>query len=124
MNNVVVVGRLVKEVDLKFIGQNGTACANFTIAVDRGYKDETDFIDCQAWGKTAEGMSNYLAKGSQILVNGAIRTNLYQTQEGQKRKAITVNAQSIKFLDTKKKEQSPKGETFKAITDDDIPFNV
>lgn len=135
MNNVVLVGRLTKDVELKYIQGTGTPVANFAIAVDREFagkdgKKEVDFIDIQVWGKSAENCSNYIGKGSLVGVQGSIRIDLYQNKEGENRKITRVNANRVQFLDTKRSEQGNKNSAnaleytgFQQIDDnDDIPF--
>ena len=133
MNNVVLVGRLTRDVDLKYIQGSGTPVASFTMAVDREFagkdgKKETDFIDIQVWGKSAENCANYIGKGSLVAIQGSIRVDSYQDQEGNNKKITRVNANRVQFLDSKKEKQEnnpmpgfePQG--FQNITDDDIPF--
>ena len=132
MNNVVLIGRLTKDVELKYIQGTGTPVANFAIAVDREFtgkdgKKEVDFIDIQVWGKSAENCANYIGKGSLVGVQGSIRIDLYQNKEGENRKITRVNANRVQFLDTKRTEQENKTNTntleFQEIDDnDDIPF--
>ena len=132
MNNVVLIGRLTKDVELKYIQGTGTPVANFAIAVDREFtgkdgKKEVDFIDIQVWGKSAENCSNYIGKGSLVGVQGSIRIDLYQNKEGENRKITRVNANRVQFLDTKRSEQGNKDNAntleFQEIDDnDDIPF--
>ena len=132
MNHVVLIGRLTKDVELKYIQGTGTPVANFAIAVDREFtgkdgKKEVDFIDIQVWGKSAENCSNYIGKGSLVGVQGSIRIDLYQNKEGENRKITRVNANRVQFLDTKRSEQGSKASAntleFQEIDDnDDIPF--
>ena len=131
MNHVVLIGRLTKDVELKYIQGTGTPVANFAIAVDREFtgkdgKKEVDFIDIQVWGKSAENCSNYISKGSLVGVQGSIRIDLYQNKEGENRKITRVNANRVQFLDTKRTEQENKTNTntleFQEIDNDDIPF--
>ena len=135
MNHVVLIGRLTKDVELKYIQGTGTPVANFAIAVDREFtgkdgKKEVDFIDIQVWGKSAENCSNYIGKGSLVGVQGSIRIDLYQNKEGENRKITRVNANRVQFLDTKRSEQENKANAnaleytgFQQIDDnDDIPF--
>ena len=131
MNNVVLIGRLTKDVELKYIQGTGTPVANFAIAVDREFagkdgKKEVDFIDIQVWGKSAENCSNYIGKGSLVGIQGSIRIDLYQNKEGENRKITRVNANRVQFLDTKRTEQENKTNTntleFQEIDNDDIPF--
>ena len=134
MNNVVLVGRLTRDVDLKYIQGSGMAVSNFAIAVDREFagkdgKKETDFIDIQVWGKSAENCANYIGKGSLVAIQGSIRVDSYQDQEGNNRKMTRVNANRVQFLDSKKDKQAnnviPDGQfgNFQEVDDtDDIPF--
>ena len=111
MNNVVLVGRLTRDVELKYIPGSGTAVANFAIAVDREFtgkdgKKETDFIDIQVWGKSAENCATYIGKGSLVAIQGSIRVDSYQDQDGNNRKITRVNANRVQFLDSKKDNQN------------------
>lgn len=76
MNNIVLIGRITKDPELKYTN-NGKGNTRFTLAVQRN-KEETDFINCVAWEKTAENIAEYFKKGSQIAVQGAIRTGNYE----------------------------------------------
>ena len=132
MNHVVLIGRLTKDVDLRYIQGTGTPVANFAIAVDREFtgkdgRKEVDFIDIQVWGKSAENCANYIGKGSLVSVQGSIRIDSYQNQEGENRRITRVNANRVQFLDTKKGNQENKPNTdtlgFQEVEgDDDIPF--
>ena len=131
MNHVVLIGRLTKDVELKYIQGTGTPVANFAIAVDREFtgkdgKKEVDFIDIQVWGKSAENCSNYIGKGSLVGIQGSIRIDTYQNQAGENRKITRVNANRVQFLDTKRTEQENKTNTntleFQEVDNDDIPF--
>ncbi len=135
MNNVILIGRLTKDPELRYIPGSGTAVSTFAIAVDRDYikKDgtkETDFIPIEVMGKLAEVCANNLSKGRLIGVEGSIRVNSYE-KEGEKRAYTKVHANKIKFLDYKKDDTEkeymfePKGldqQEFQAIDDLDIPF--
>ncbi|HGT1604973.1 TPA: single-stranded DNA-binding protein [Clostridioides difficile] len=135
MNSVILIGRLTKDPELKYIPGSGTAVSTFTIAVDRDYikKDgtkETDFIPIEVMGKLAEICANNLTKGRLIGVEGSIRVNSYE-KDGEKRTYTKVHANKIKFLDYKKDDTEkeymfePKGldqQGFQAIDDPDIPF--
>ena len=95
MNHVVLVGRLTRNPELRYIAGSGTAVANFAIAVDREFngkdgKKETDFIDIQVWGKSAENCANFIGKGSLVAIQGSIRIDSYQTQSGETRRAIEL----------------------------------
>ena len=106
MNNVVLFGRLTKDIELKY-AQNGSgnAIARFTVAVDRGFKNangdkETDFISCVAFGKTGENISKFFHKGTRIIVQGRIQTGSYQDQQGQTRYTTDVVVNTFSFVET------------------------
>ena len=134
MNHAVLVGRLTRDPELKYIQGSGTSVANFGVAVDREFtgkdgKKEVDFIDIQVWGKSAENCANYIGKGSLVAIQGSIRVDNYQDQEGNNRKITRVNANRVQFLDSKKDKQggnvAPVGQfkDFQQVDDaDDIPF--
>ena len=99
MNKVVLIGRLTKDPELRYAAGSGTAVTRFTIAVNRQFKkDEADFINCVAFGKTAETISQYLTKGRQIAVIGSIRTGSYDAQDGTKRYTTDVAVESFEFV--------------------------
>ena len=111
MNHVVLIGRLTRDPELRYIAGTGTPVANFAIAVDREFsgkdgKKETDFIDIQVWGKSAENCANYIGKGSLVAIQGSLRIDSYQNQAGETRRATRVNANRVQFLDTKNKSES------------------
>lgn len=106
INNVVLVGRLTKDADLRYTS-NGTAVASFTVAVNRYFKKDNeeqkaDFINCVAWRKTAEALANFTHKGSLIGLEGQIQTRSYENKEGQRVYVTEVNAREVKFLESKK----------------------
>lgn len=83
MNNVSLMGRLVKDVDLNYIAGSGKAVGKFTIAVKRAFKkDESDFLNCVVFGKTAEIIGQYFFKGDMIGITGSIRNNNYKKNDG------------------------------------------
>lgn len=106
INNVVLVGRLTKDIDLRYTS-SGTAVGSFNLAVNRNFKSqsgeqEADFIQCVAWRKTAETAANYVKKGSLIGVTGRIQTRNYDNDQGQRIYVTEVVADSIQFLESKK----------------------
>ena len=129
MNTVILIGRLTKDPELRYIPNSGKAVANFDIAVDRPFskEKETDFFKVQVWGKMAENCANYLAKGSQAGIRGRIQNRRYEVN-GQKRYATEIIAEEVQFLGTKgeKKEYSAfkpdEVDGFRALDDDDCPF--
>ena len=88
MNNIILTGRLTKDVEMRYIPVTGTPVATFTLAVDRDYlkKDgtrDTDFIPVEVIGKVAEFCKNYLSKGRLVAVQGSIRVDRYQDKNTQ-----------------------------------------
>jgi len=132
MNNVVIVGRLTKDPELKYL-TSGTAVATFTMAIDRDYKNKdgsttTDFIPVEIMGKPAEFVANYITKGRLVGVQGSIRVDRYETPDGEKRTFTKVAGRNIQALESKAKveqgEQAPQESQaeFSAVDDDDVPF--
>lgn len=135
MNNVVLIGRLTKDPELRYIPQSETAVASFTLAVDRPLAKEktADFIRVVTFGKTAELCERYLAKGRMVGIQGRIQTGSYKTQSGETRYTTDVHADRVEFLDWGEKsgsgseDRSSKSfegipEGFQALEDDDVPF--
>lgn len=106
MNNVNLIGRLTKAVDLRYT-QNGVAYGSFTIAVNRRFKNqngerEADFINCVIWKKGAENLANFTQKGSLIGVSGAIQTRNYDNQQGQRVYVTEVLVENFDLLESRK----------------------
>ena len=106
MNNVNLIGRLTKAVDLRYT-QNGVAYGSFTIAVNRRFKNqngerEADFINCVIWKKSAENLANFTQKGSLIGVSGAIQTRNYDNQQGQRVYVTEVLVENFDLLESRK----------------------
>lgn len=133
MNNVVIVGRLTKDPELRYIPGSGTPVATFTLAIDRDYKNKegntpTDFIPCEIMGKPAEYVANYVQKGYLVAIQGSIRVDRYETPECEKRNFTKVFGNRINNLQTKKDggqaQQTPPNSPaeFAAVDDDDVSF--
>lgn len=121
MNKVILIGRLSKDVELRFT-QSNKAVTSFSIAVDKRKKEEgADFFNCVAWGTIAENMNRYLAKGSKVAVYGRLSTRSYE-KNGSKQYVTEVVADEVEFLDSKNHNQQPS-QNFQQINDDDeLPF--
>ncbi|MGY3766913.1 single-stranded DNA-binding protein [Vagococcus vulneris] len=109
INNVVLVGRLTKDPDLRFTS-NGIATASFTLAVNRNFKNasgerEADFINCVIWRKPAETLANYARKGALLGVVGRIQTRNYENQQGQRVYVTEVVCENFQLLESKKDNQ-------------------
>ncbi|MBQ9531591.1 MAG: single-stranded DNA-binding protein [Eubacterium sp.] len=114
MNSVNLIGRVANDVELKHTN-SGVSVVSFNLAVSRG-KDKngnegTDFIPVVIWREYAAMMSKYLVKGQQIGVSGRISTRTYETQNGEKRKAVEIVADSITLLG--KKDDAKNNDTDK-----------
>lgn len=107
MNKVMLIGRLTKDPELRYT-QGGTAVASFTIAVDRRFskEKEADFINCVAWQKTAEFISQYFRKGSKIVVEGRLQTRSYDAEDGSRRFVTEVVVEQGEFGDSKAKNEN------------------
>lgn len=109
MNTVLLIGRLVKDPELRYT-QSNIPVATFTLAVNRVASEETDFINIVVWRKQAENCSKYITKGSQVAIEGSIQTRSYEDKNGQKRHITEVVADNVKFLDTKNRVQQEVNE--------------
>lgn len=130
MNRVVLIGRLTADPSLRY-SQSGVAIVNFTLAIDRRFKNaqgekETDFIKCIAFKQLAELVANYLSKGKQAAVDGRIQTGSYVNKDGQKVYTTDVIAENVQFLSPKDSNPSEtpnsSGYGHEVNMDDDIPF--
>lgn len=116
MNNVVLVGRLTKDPELRYVGEKNNALTNFSLAVDRGYKNlqgesKVDFINIEIWGKQAEIFCTYMEKGKMVGIEGKIIADKYKNENGENRYITRVRANSFRFLDSKNKNIATVGET-------------
>lgn len=106
MNSITLIGRFTRDPELKY-GQSGKAYARFSIAVNRPFtRDEADFINCVAFGKTAETIGEYFRKGSQIGLTGRLQMNRYETQNGEKRTSYDVVVDNFDFLGSRNTNNS------------------
>ncbi len=109
MNRVILMGRLTREPDIRYsAGENSTAVARYTLAVDRRFSrrnDEggqtADFISCVAFGRSAEFAEKYLHQGTKILVTGRIQTGSYTNRDGQKVYTTDVVVEDQEFAESK-----------------------
>lgn len=134
LNSIVLIGRLTRDPEMRYTA-NGIPVANFSLAVDRGFTNqqgerETDFIDCTAWRKLAEVVTNNLGKGRLVAVSGRLEIQRYQDKEGNNRRAAKVVADKVVFLDWAKKDgqeqqgkQDPATGGYEVAYDpNDVPF--
>jgi len=99
-NTVTLVGNITRDPELRFT-QGGRAVASFGIAVNRRYQvngewqEQTSFFNVVAWGQLGENAAASLTKGARVIVNGRLEQREYQTQQGEKRTVIEVNADEV-----------------------------
>ncbi len=143
LNKAILMGRFARDPECKYIGDRKVA--NFTLAVDRGRKNangerEADFIECAAWGSSAEFVQKWFAKGMMAIVVGRIQTRHWEDRNGNKRISVGVQVDEITFGETKKARAGAHGndlvpelppvdpdalgaDDFAALEDDsDVPF--
>lgn len=112
LNRVILIGNLTRDPELRYT-PDGTPVASFTIAVNRAFttrqgEREADFIPIVVWRKRAETCSEYLAKGSQVAVEGRLQIRNYEDKDGVKRRVAEVVAWSVQFLQRLKKQPLPE----------------
>ena len=110
MNQVVVVGRLVKDPEVEKT-ESGKERTFVTLAVPRSYKNENgeydvDYVDCVLWNQIATNTTEYCKKGDLVGIKGKIETNTYKTEDGEKKKATNIVAERVTFLSSKAPEKS------------------
>lgn len=123
------MGRLTRDPEIKYTQTNNTMCANFSLAVNRRFKQEgqpeADFINIVAWSKTAEFVNNYFKKGQQVAVIGRIQTRNWEDDQGVKHYVTEVIAEEVYFADSKK--ENSEENTVESIPENsallsDLPF--
>ena len=132
MNKAILLGRITKDPELRFAAGSGTAVSRFTIAINRPKrkdqeKAEVDFINCVAFGKRAETISQYFQKGSQIAVSGRIQTGSYEAKDGTKRYTTDVMVDEFDFVGSNKGNNTQNneldyGEDMTPVDDGEMPF--
>ncbi len=135
-NKVLLMGNLTRDVELKQTAGNQSV-AEIGLAVNRRFKDrdgndreETTFVDCEAWGRTAEVMAQYLAKGRPVFIEGRLKLDSWQDQSGNKRSKMRVVIENFQFIDSKGGGGNSGGRSTpqrepaatSSAADDDIPF--
>ena len=105
MNKVILIGRLTRDVEMKYSTNNDTAIARYTLAVNRPFKregePEADFLPCVAFNKTAEFAEKYLAKGMRVAIEGRIQTGSYTNSEAKKVYVSEIVVERQEFLEKK-----------------------
>lgn len=111
MNKVILVGRLTRDPDMRYSkGENSTAIARFSLAVDRRYKrdgePDADFFNCTAFGKQAEFVDRYLKQGMKMVVIGRIQNDNYTNRDGQKVYSVQIMVEELEFAESKNATQT------------------
>lgn len=139
MNKVILMGRLTKDVEIRYTQTNNTAIASFNLAVNRrfvkeGEERQSDFFNIVAWGKLGEFCSKYFKKGQQVGIIGRLQTRNWEDEQGQKHYVTEVVAEEAYFADSKKNSEDSNdpfsnntfgennGSDFGITSDDDLPF--
>ena len=137
MNKVILMGRLTRDPEIRYCGQDNSTCvARFTLAVNRNNKDnEADFISIKVIGKRAEWVEKYIHQGSRIELDGSIQTGSYENERGDKIYYTEVLANGVEFGESKKAsevtepnkaaEQTATNWDFQRILEgaEDLPFS-
>lgn len=143
MNNVIMMGRLTRDPEIRYGGATNTCVARFSIAVDRRFKREgepdTDFFNCVSFGKQGEFVEKYIHKGTKVVIMGEVRNNNYTDKDGNKRYTFEIYVNSIEFAESKSASDNygggnsaysaptgNGGDGFMNIPDgieDELPFN-
>lgn len=137
MNKVIIIGRFTRDPEIKYsTGENATATARFSLAVNRRFKNkegnyDADFINCVAFGKTAEFIEKYFTKGMAIGITGRIQTGSYTNKEGQKVYTTDVVVEETEFVESKNKGASDNvpnnnansnSDFEEVVSEDEMPF--
>ena len=135
LNRIILMGRLTRDPELRQT-QSGASVANFSLAVDRDFKDKqtgektTDFIDIVAWRSSAEFVSRFFTKGRMAVVEGRLQLRDWTDKDGGKRRSAEVVAEHVYFGDSKRSESDtasapPASGDFREIPEDEeggLPF--
>lgn len=121
LNKAILMGRLTRDPELRHT-QSNTAVCSFRLASDRDRKGsngerQTDFIDCTAWGKTAEFVSQWFHQGSLAIAVGRIQSRQWQDKDGSNRTSVEVNCAEVMFGESKKAREKDNGSY---LPDDDM----
>ena len=129
MNKVFLIGRITRDLELRY-SDSQTAVLRFSVALNRGRDKngtdrDADFPSVLAFGKTAENISKFVGKGNRVAIDGHIRTDKYQDQNGDTVYTTDVIADRVEFIDWKESGPKPNNQApagFDSISDDDAPF--
>ena len=137
-NKVILMGNLTRDPELR-VTNTGLSICKLSLAVNRTYttkegdsKDETTYVDIDAFGRQAETLSKYLQKGRPIMVEGRLKLDQWETNEGQKRSKLGVILENFQFIGGRDSASSPNAsdlnsepeapQSNEGFEDDDVPF--
>lgn len=137
LNNVIMMGRLVKDAETRYIQGSNSSITRFAIAVERDYKaagqdkPKTDFFNCSAWNKTGEFVAKFFKKGSMIAITGSMETDSYTDRDGKKVYTTYVRVTKADFTGERRSQEPAdagysSGDEFMNIPDgidDELPFS-
>ena len=143
-NKVFLMGNLTRDIEIRQLPSGSGSVANIGLAVNRRFKkqdgqfgEETTFVDCEAWGRTAETMAQYLEKGRPVFIEGRLKLDQWQDKQGQNRSKLKVVVDNFQFIDSREGGGGGGGGggysgvragggsqsgPHEAINEDDIPF--
>jgi single-strand DNA-binding protein len=133
LNRVTLMGNLTRDIELKAVG-GSQQIARIGLALNRNYttqggekREEVTFVDCEAWGKTAEVMAKYLSKGRPVLIEGRLKLDQWDDKDtGKKQSKLKVVVDTFHFVDSKgggeQQQPATRAATANALPDDDLPF--
>ena len=129
MNKAILVGRLTRDPEVRYSqGENATAVARYTVAVDRRFKRDNeptaDFIPCVVFGRSAEFAEKYFRQGMRISVSGRIQTGSYTNKDGVKVYTTEVIVEEQEFAESKAESGTSEGETPEMIRGNDGFMNI
>lgn len=129
MNNVSLVGRLTRPIEVHYTqGDNSLAMCNLNVAVDRKFKKDgqptADFINCKAFGKTAEFIGKYFDKGNRIGLTGSIQTGSYKNKDGNTVYTTDVIVNEVEFVESKGNKNTENGNSEKNALGNDGFMNI
>ena len=141
LNKGMLMGNLTRDIEIKVLPQGNQSVGNFGIAMNRKFKsasgeerEEVTFVDCEAWGRTAEIMKQYLSKGRPVFIEGRLKLDQWEDKEGKKQSRLRVVVENFQFIGapagaggggnggySKGSTQTPS-ESHSTVPDADIPF--
>lgn len=140
LNHIVIMGRLTRDPETRFLQSSNNSVTRFSVAVERDYKPanaekpETDYFNCVAWNKTGEFIEKHFRKGSMIAVTGSLELGSYTNKEGFKVNTAEIKVDSVYFTGEKRAEAADSaappdeadGGGFMTVPegiDEELPFN-